>query len=179
MDGKDPMAKAQIVYFSKSGENYSAEGKMVHAEEGDVKRIALALHGLLASDVSEIQPIKAYPDKLKSFVWVELCHQLFHCHPKVEATPALNDASLIYLCYPIYMGTLPSYVASFLRQRNWDGKTIVPIASSIATGFGKSLKALKKLCPKATIAPGLSILAKDRNALETRLKAFLEKKNPV
>ena len=44
-----------------------------------------------------------------------------------------------------------------LEKLDFSGKTIKPFVTHEGSGFGKSLKDLKKLCPGAKIEGGLSI----------------------
>ena len=76
----------------------------------------------------------------------------------------------IYLIYPIYWGTFPVHVFTFLEMYDFSGKTIIPIATHEGSGFGASEVDLRKLLPNSTIKQGTAIFGSEVNACEDILK---------
>lgn len=64
----------------------------------------------------------------------------------------LDSYDAIYLGYPIWWGTAPRIVESFLDSYSCDGKTIYLFCTSGSSGAEKSLKDLQKLYPKINFA---------------------------
>lgn len=63
----------------------------------------------------------------------------------------------VILIYPNWLSGTPHAVQSFLKEYDFSGKTIVPIATSQALGLGSSPEQIAALCPDATVAEGLSV----------------------
>ena len=69
----------------------------------------------------------------------------------------LNQYDVIYIGFPNWWSTMPMPVWTQLEKLDFEGKIIKPFVTHEGSGFGRSLSDLKKLCPGATIASGLSI----------------------
>lgn len=61
------------------------------------------------------------------------------------------------LAYPIYWGTMPMAVRTFLDRYDFTGKTILPLCTNEGSGMGSSEGNIKKLAPGANVKRGLSI----------------------
>lgn len=85
---------------------------------------------------------------------------------KSDARPAINFADVsgyknIILVYPIWWGTIPAPVASFLESASFDGKNVYLIATQGSSGFASSTKDIKKLIPSANVIEGISVYCDD------------------
>ena len=76
-----------------------------------------------------------------------------------SARPALGGEKLdltgydtLYLGYPIWWGTAPRIIQTFLESYNLEGKTVYLFCTSGSSGVDKSLNDLKKLYPKINFA---------------------------
>ena len=69
-----------------------------------------------------------------------------------EADIAAYDR--VFLGFPIWWGTAPRIVNSFLEAYDFSGKTIVPFATSGGSGFGRTVATLTPSCHGAMIKPG-------------------------
>jgi hypothetical protein len=54
-------------------------------------------------------------------------------------------------------------VFTFLESYNFSGKTIYPLVTHGSDRFGKSLDAIRRLCPQAVLGEGFAVRANDRN----------------
>ena len=64
---------------------------------------------------------------------------------------------MIYLGYPNYWGTMPMAVFTFLETYGFAGKIIRPFCTHEGSGLGSSLSDIRRLCPGATVKPGLAV----------------------
>ena len=69
----------------------------------------------------------------------------------------LSKYDRIYLGYPNYCGTMPMAVYTFLEQGDFSGKTICPFCTHEGSGLGRSERDIKRLCPGASVKPGLAL----------------------
>ena len=83
-----------------------------------------------------------------------------------DARPEIEDIDIsahdtIILVYPVWWGTIPMPVATFLENNDFSGKTVYLLASQGSAGFGSSTKDIKKMAPGAEVVEGLSIYCED------------------
>lgn len=76
----------------------------------------------------------------------------------------LDDYDVIYLGTPVWSGSLPQPVVSFLTEHDLSGKTIVPFGIHLGSRFGRIPNQLEELCPDAVLEEGFTINAGTANA---------------
>lgn len=129
-----------IVYFSQTG---------------TTKKIAQRIQKLTGGDLLRIRPKKKYTsdyDKLTQVAQKELRN---NTRPKVT-TGAKNIKSydVIYVGYPIWWGTTPRVVNTFLEKYNLSGKTVIPFCTSGGSDIDGSLADLEDSCKGAVFKEG-------------------------
>ena len=68
---------------------------------------------------------------------------------------------MIYLGYPIWWGTVPMIINTFLESYDLSGKTIVPFATSGGTGISQSIQDIRAEIPSADVKDGLLVRSND------------------
>lgn len=78
-----------------------------------------------------------------------------------KARPAISNRltnmdqyDVVYLGYPIWWGTAPKIIYTFLESYSMGGKTIIPFCTSGSSGIGASAQNLHSLAPNATWVEG-------------------------
>lgn len=85
---------------------------------------------------------------------------------KEQARPEIRDIDTsayedILLVYPIWWGTIPMPVATFLESQSFAGKHIYLIATQGSSGFVSSTKDIRALAPEAAVEEGISVYCDD------------------
>ncbi|MBQ6324612.1 MAG: hypothetical protein IJI26_00925 [Clostridia bacterium] len=80
----------------------------------------------------------------------------------------------IILIYPLWWGSIPMPVASFLESSDLTGKTIYLIATQGSSGFGASANAIRTLCPGADVREGISIYCEDIPGAREQIGRYLQ-----
>lgn len=123
--------------------------------EGVAQKIAASTGG----DLYEIIPAVPYTS-------ADLNYNNSDCRANKEqndptARPAISgsvenmdDYDIIYIGYPIWWGTLPKIIYTFLDTYDLTGKTIVPFCTSGGSGISTSVNAIKSEEPDATVMTG-------------------------
>ncbi len=93
-----------------------------------------------------------------------------------EPLPDMKPVKTLVLGYPIWHGTMPMAVFSFLEKVGCDNITIVPFNTHGSSGGARSVDDLRKACPKATVMEGTPIkgtlaASADKEAAEIAQKA--------
>ncbi len=127
-----------IVYFSASG---------------NTKIVARALAKKLDAQALAIEAKQVYTDD-------DLNYRQDNCRANVEMkTPdarpeiandlsAVNDKENVYLGFPIWWGTAPRIIQTFIESNNLEGKKIYLFCTSGGSSIDRSFSDLKSLYPK-------------------------------
>ncbi len=97
-----------------------------------------------------------------------------------DARPAIEDIDVsghdkIILIYPIWWGTVPMPVATFLEANDFTGKTIYLLATQGSYGFASSTSDIRKMAKGADVVEGLSIYCDDIPNVRAELAEWLKK----
>ena len=140
----DPADSVAVVYFSATG---------------NTRQVAQKLADSLNAELFDIQPEEPYTQE-------DLDYSNDNCRANQEmnddsARPAiqqtLNSLSgydTIYLGYPIWWGTAPRIINTFLESYDLTGKTLYLFCTSGSSGIEQSLSDLHTLYPDLNIADG-------------------------
>lgn len=60
----------------------------------------------------------------------------------------------VFIGYPIWWGTSPAIMKTFVESYDWNGKTVVAFCTSSSNGFGSSDSVLREATPGATWLEG-------------------------
>lgn len=129
-----------VVYFSRSG---------------TTKQLAETVHAAAGGELVRIVPVQPYPENYDECLKQVQEEQQTGFRP--EITVDLTDISqydTILLGYPIWYGSLPAPVVTFLASYDFSGKTIMPFCTSGGSGIGGSLPDIRALCPNSTVTDG-------------------------
>jgi len=141
--------KILVAYFSWSGNAKALTGQ-----------VAEAIHG----DLFEIKTVTPYPTNYDDCTRVARQEQNNNARPALSGRITnIEQYSTVFLCYPIWWGTMPMVVFTFLESYNFSGKTIYPLVTHGSSRFGRSLDDIRRLVPRAVIGEGLAVSAPDRN----------------
>lgn len=156
------MSKVLVTYFSASGVT---------------AKLAELLAKTAQADLHEIQPAEPYT--AEDLNWNNKnSRSSLEMADKANSRPAvanrvdnMDQYDTIYVGFPIWWGTAPTVVNSFLEQYDLSGKTVIPFATSGGSPIGASAKDLAPSCKGAEVKEGarLSVMAG-----EEELKAFIQ-----
>lgn len=137
--------KALVAYFSATG---------------NTKKVAQNLAKALDADIYEIKP--AVPYTTDDLNWrdktarssVEMSNE--SSRPEMaENDISIKEYDVIYLGFPIWWGTAPRIVKTFLEKHDFSNKKIVLFATSGSSGMGNTAEDLKpSVATIAQIKPG-------------------------
>lgn len=163
--------KPLVVYFTRVGNtNFDsnidavsgASLLMVDGElTGNTQFMAAMLNELIDCDIVPIELTgKLYPSSYSETCTVGGKEIKENARPEIEDID-ISDYNDIILVYPIWWGTIPMPVASFLENNSFDGKNIYLIATQGSSGFASSTKNIKTLVPNANVVEGISVYCDD------------------
>ena len=138
------MSKALVAYFSASGVT---------------AKVAEKLAGVIGADLYEIKPEQTYTD-------ADLNWQDKQSRSSVEmkdrsSRPAIGNKvenmeqyDTVFVGFPIWWYREPSIIDTFMEAYSFDGKNVIPFATSGGSGLGDSAKNMQKLAKGAKVING-------------------------
>ena len=154
--------KALVVYFSVTG---------------NTKALAETVAETTGADIVEIVPETPYTSE-------DISYNNNNCRANREqnddsARPAIankieniDDYDTIYLGYPIWWGTMPKIINTFLESYDLSGKTIMPFCTSGGSGISSSVSAIKSTCQNADVKDGFRGSA---STSDTQVKEWIDR----
>ena len=138
------MKKSLVAYFSATAVT---------------KHVAEELAAVIDADLFEIVPEKMYTKadldwtNNESRSTIEMQNK--NCRPKIESRVRdLKKYDVIFLGFPIWWYREPSIIDTFVESHNFEGKTIVPFATSGGSDLEDTYKNIQTLAPKAKVEKG-------------------------
>ena len=167
--------KILVAYFSRTGEEYNV-GVIT---KGNTEIIAEMVAQKVGADIFTIEPATPYPDDYKA------CTELAKTELESNARPALakniDDLAqydTIFLGFPVWWGSVPCVVMTFLESGDFSGKKIIPFCTHGGSGLAGTEREIANACPNAKILRGLEIFGKtaqtDSAAAEKDVDAWLK-----
>ncbi len=128
---------------------------------GTTEKVAQKIVGHFGDDCSvfKINPAQPYTS-------ADLAYTNDDCRANKEqndpsARPAIANAltdidkyETVFIGYPIWWGTCPKIINTFLDKYDLGGKTVVPFCTSGGSGISASVNTIKNLEPNATVLDG-------------------------
>ena len=119
---------------------------------GTTKGVAQQLAEVAGADLHEIQPEKPYTDadldwrNKQSRSSVEM--QDKNSRPAITSKLTnMKDYEVVYVGFPIWWYTCPTIINTFMESYDFQGKTVIPFATSGGSSIGKACEDLKTTYP--------------------------------
>lgn len=136
--------KVLVAYFSASG---------------TTKGVAQQLAEVAGADLHEIKPEQPYTDadldwnNKQSRSSVEM--QDKQSRPAItNKLPNMQDYDVVYVGFPIWWYTCPTIINTFMEAYDFNGKTVIPFATSGGSSIKKACEDLKAAYPNVTWKEG-------------------------
>lgn len=144
-------------------DNVVKENKMLvvyFSGTGNTKLLAETIAETTGADIFEIVPEVPYTSE-------DLNYNNSNCRANQEmndenARPVISssienieDYDTIFIGYPIWWGTMPRIINTFLDTYDLSGKTIMPFCTSGGSGISTSVSAIRSVCGSADVKDGL------------------------
>lgn len=138
------MSKVLIAYFSAT-----------HVTEKIAQLLGQGIH----ADVVEIVPEERYTasdlDWTNSQSRSSLEMKDLTCRPAfVKEKSSLSGYDTVFVGFPIWWYREPSIVDTFLEAYDFEGKTVIPFATSGSSGMGDVMTRFQNLLPKSKVMEG-------------------------
>ena len=154
--------KVLVAYFSASG---------------TTKSVAQQLAEVAEADLHEIKPEKPYTDAdldwrdKQSRSSVEMKDK--NSRPAItDKLKNMQDYDVVYVGFPIWWYTAPTIINTFMESYDFNGKTVIPFATSGGSSIKKACEDLKAAYPDITWKEGKLLNRTSKKELETWVKGL-------
>ncbi len=145
--------KTLVVYFSRTGENYSVGEISV----GNTAMMADYIAEHTGADKFEIVPVKAYPNDYQETVDIATEERNNNARPEYQGDIDISDYDTIFLGYPIWWGDMPMIVYSFLEKHDFPDKTVIPFNTHEGSGSSGTYQKIQGILSGAEVRDGLAL----------------------
>lgn len=123
--------KILIVYFSRTGENYSVG----NIDVGNTAMMASYMKEYLNADSFEIVPVNKYSDDYEECKKEASKEMNENARPEIQNKINNFDSyDTIFIGYPIWWGDMPMIIYTFLESYDFSGKTVIPFNTHEGSG---------------------------------------------
>ena len=151
-----------VVYFSATGTTKTIAEKIANESNSDIIEI-IPKEKYSSSDLNYNSDCRANREQNDS-----------KARPEIKNKIDISKYDTIYLGYPIWWGTNPKIILTFLDTYDLTGKTIIPFCTSGSSGIEKSVEELREYKTALNIKDGKRFAANTPNQY---IKEFIEENN--
>lgn len=175
---KSSGSKTLVVYFSRTGEQYTV-GVI---EKGNTAIVAEMIAEKAGADLWEVLPADDhYPMTYSALTDVAKREQSEKARPAYKGTaPDLSGYDTVFIGAPVWWGDWPMIMYTFFEQ-NRDalaGKTLIPFSTHEGSGLSGFDRKLGSAIPGAAVGKGLAVRGNDaqnnRGAARDSVNAWLD-----
>lgn len=147
-------SRTLVAYFSRTG---------------NTRVIARQIRRAREADLFEIRPAEPYPEDYEATVAQAHRERDAGYEPPLQDTVSgIAAYDTVFLGLPIWGGTAPPVIRSFLTAHDLSGKTLVPFITHGGYGRGRSMQVIQSHAPRSRIQRGFTMEAdQERRTLET------------
>lgn len=157
LDGK----KVLLVYFTRTG---------------NTRELANQVHKMVGGDVFEIQVNNAYSGSYNETTQRAKQEKETGFRPTLQSKVAnMKEYDIIFFGVPVWWGSLPMPVVTFLESYDLSGKTIIPFCTHGGGGQAQTFVEMAKYAPQATVLEGLSISGSSAQTAQSDVDRWLRK----
>lgn len=141
---------------------------------GNTRALASQIQRRTGGDIFEIRTEKPYPTDYRACTDAAKQEQQEGARPALARRAAdMASYDVVFVASPIWWGTIPMAVCTFLEGYDFAGKTLIPVVTHGGSGLGRSASDIAKLCPNAKILQGLAIRGSDAGNAQDEVTAWL------
>ena len=160
--GNDTGSDTLVVYFSRTGEQYTV-GVI---DKGNTAIVAEMISEQTGADLWEVLPAEdIYPtDSYNDLTDVAKKEQNDNARPAYAGeAPNLSQYSTIFIGAPVWWGDWPMIMYTFFENNSEGlaGKTLIPFSTHEGSGLSGFDTKLSTACPDSTVGEGLAIRGND------------------
>ena len=164
-------SKALVVFFSHAGDNYAVG----NIEVGNTKIVADYISEITGADQFEIVTHKY--DGMAYTPLINLAKQEAQdgeLPPYEGEVPDLSRYDTVFIGGPIWWGTYPQVMFTFLKENDLNGKTLIPFTTHEGSGLASTVDDVKAAYPQANVTKGFAIYGHEVRTGKAKVEKWLQ-----
>ena len=158
--GQKKAQKVLVIYYSQTG---------------NTKLVAEEIAAKLGADIEEIVAVNPYDGDFMQTIERCMKEREEGVIPEIKPLKSkIAKYDVIFLGYPVWFGTVAPPVATFLKDVDLSGKTIVPFCTFGSGGLESSVKDIEKSQLNAQVMNGYGVRAARLEAMPAEVDHFLK-----
>ena len=163
--------KALVVYFSRTGEQYSV-GEI---EKGNTAIVADMIAEEIGADQFEIVPEEDYPYTYDELTDIAKQEQAESARPAIAGDlPDLAEFDTVFIGAPVWWGDWPMIMYTFFEKADLSGKKLVPFSTHEGSGLSGFDQSLSEAFPDAEVLEGLAIQGSDAQNAQSQVRTSVQ-----
>lgn len=177
MNTNSKTKKILTVFFSMKGQTIWSGWAIKDLKEGNTAVAAKYIQKAVGGDLFEIETTKSYnKDHMKMIYEAkEEMRSGEKAQPK-HWLDNLESYDIIYVGYPLWWGTYPPIVNTFLDHYNLKGKVLIPFNTSEGSGKLRTDKQLRSRYATARVLDGAGWTGSQVRSMESEIASWAESK---
>lgn len=114
-------SKVLIVYYSRTG---------------NTEELAKIISDKVNGDLFKIETVKEYPSEYQEMTDVAQEEKNNNTRPVIKETRSVREYDTVFIGCPIWWGTCPMAMFTYIESQDFTGKTIIPFTTSGGSGLG-------------------------------------------
>lgn len=169
--------KGLVVYFSRTGEQYSVG----NITEGNTAIIAKMIAEQTGADLFEVKlKNDTYPTAYKALTEVALAEKKANARPEIEGkVENFSDYETVFIGFPNWWADMPMAMYTFIESYDWADKTIVPFVTHEGSGLSSIPNKMESAAHPKAILSGFEIYGhiaqNSREEAKEKVSAWLKK----
>lgn len=156
------------------GSEGPASAVIYYSQSGTTKAVAEQFAAQTGSDIIELVPATPYPDTYEGTIQEGREENMAgKGRPLVQSKFDLRKYDTIYLGYPIWFGTYPPPITTFLADNDLSGKKLVIFCTYGSGGRKASTAKIERECPDAEVIGSFGLAARRVADAQAEVEAFL------
>ena len=148
---------------------------LYYSQTSNTKIVAQEIATQLDADMEEIVAVQPYDGDFNATIERCLQEQEQGVLPEIKPISAkLSEYDIIFIGYPVWFGTYAPPVATFLKQNDLSGKTLVPFCTFGSGGLASSSIEMAKAQPNAHMLSGYGVRAARLSAAPKEIEQYLK-----
>ncbi len=131
-----------------------------YSRTNNTAAVAREIQSRVGGDLFQVETQQAYPADYRETTEVASVELKDNARPALARTISKDEMAkydVIFVGYPIWWGTMPMAMFTFLEQFDLSGKIVIPFCTHGGSGIARSPADIAKLAPNSTISEGLAI----------------------
>ena len=141
---------------------------------GNTRSVAEKIHTQIGGDIFEIKAKCGYPSEYRLLKEVAEYQKENDILPELTETINISKYDIVFLGTPVWFGTLPPPVKTFLTENKFRGKTIVPFVTHGGGGGYNIPTDIDDLTDGKVIQDMLVIKGKDADKSDSEIKSWIK-----